>query len=389
VWDISITFLIVVQAAWIAFLLFEHNRRTKLESEREKTAEALRESESRNRAILDALPDMMFLMDERGTYLDWHASDPRDLYVPPEKFLGRTMQEIMPSEVGKPCAAAFEQVLSTGKPARVEYSLQLNGQKRYFETRIVLRKDRKLFSIARDITELKRAEIELQQLSSQLINLQDDERRRIARELHDTTAQHLFAITINLENLKRMGGGISRAGVQLLSECRDLCERSLQEVRTLSYLRHPPSLEDTGLVSALRWYAEGFRKRAGIAIDFQVAPGMVEIPAEMQVDLFRVVQEGLFNVFRHSGTRSATIFLECQEDHVSLRIHDSGRTILEHSERIEKDAAADLGIASIRERLRRWGGQLKVESNDQGELFLAELPLSAQEKVTGAKTANA
>jgi signal transduction histidine kinase len=109
----------------------------------------------------------------------------------------------------------------------------------------------------------------------------------------------------------------------------------------------------------------------------------------MQVDLFRVVQEGLFNVFRHSGTRSATIFLECQEDHVSLRIHDSGRTILEHSERIEKDAAADLGIASIRERLRRWGGQLKVESNDQGELFLAELPLSAQEKVTGAKTANA
>lgn len=377
-WDIGITFLIAVQAAWIAFLLFEHSRRAKLEAEREKTAEALRESESRNRAILDALPDMMFLMDERGTYLDWHANDPRNLYVPPEKFLGRTMQEIMPGKVSKDCSAAFEQVLATGIPARVEYSLQIQGETRFFETRIVLRKDRKLFSIARDITELKHAELELQQLSSQLINLQDDERRRIARELHDTTAQHLFAITINLENLKRMDGGISRAGRELLKDCRELCERSLQEVRTLSFLKHPPEIEETGLVSALRWYVEGFHKRTNIAIDFEVAPGLPPaIPREMQVDLFRVVQEGLFNLFRNSRCQRATMVLESHDGNVSLQIKDSGPCVRERSHP-DEDLPADAGISRIRERLHRWGGHLKIESHAEGTSFAAELPLHAQ-----------
>ena len=383
-WDFSTTFLVVVQAAWIAFLLFEHRRRTRLEAEREKTAEALKESESRNRAILDALPDVMFLMDERGTYLDWHANDPRNLYLPPDKFLGRTMQEIMPAEVAKQCTPVFEQVVATGTPARVEYSLELQGETRFFENRIVLRKDRKLFSIARDITELKHAELELQQLSSQLISLQDDERRRIARELHDTTAQHLFAITINLENLKKMGGGISQAGVQLLNDCRELCERSLQEVRTLSYLKHPPELEETGLVSALRWYIDGFRKRSGITVDLEVSSQLMGIPREMQVDLFRVVQEALFNLFRHSRCQRATMVLECHGEHVSLHINESGPRVRERLH-AEQNVPADAGISRIRERLRRWGGDLKVDSNAEYASFAAQLPLHARESLPAAK----
>ena len=383
-WNNGIAFLVVVQAIWITFLLIEHVRRTRLEAERQKTALALKESESRNRAMLDALPDMMFLQDEHGTYLDWHANDRRNLYTSPEQFLGKTMKEVMPPEISQLFTPVFDQVLSTGKPARVEYSLKIEGETRFFECRIVLCPDRKLFSIARDITELKRAEIELQQLSSQLVNLLDDERRRISRELHDTTAQHLFAITINIENLKRMDAGISRAGIELLNECRELCERSLQEVRTLSYLSHPPELERTGLISALRWYVEGFRKRTGIAVDLQVAKGMTRLPNEMEIDIFRVVQEGLFNVFRHSGSQSASILLQGDNGHVVLQIKDNGHGMHDDVAHPERQPQAGVGISSIRERLRRWGGQLKIESSSDGALLVADVPVPTQEKAAAA-----
>ena len=372
--------LVVIQAIWITLLLIEHVRRTRLETERQKTAAALKESEARNRAMLDALPDILFLLDERGTYLDWHANDRRGLYVPPEQFLGRTMSDVMPPHISRLFAPVFEEVLSTGNPARVEYSLKIEGETRFYESRIVPCPDRKLFSVARDITELKRAEIELQQLSSQLVRLQDDERRRISRELHDTTAQHLFAITINIENVKRMDRGISRAGVDLLNECRDLCERSLQEVRTMSFLSHPPELERTGLISALRWYIEGFRKRTGISVDLQVSRGLKGLPNELEVDLFRVVQEGLFNVFRHSGSRNAVISFQADEDHVLLQIKDSGHGIPEATSRSHRELPAGVGISSIRERLRRWGGHLTIESSDNGAVLVADVPIHEQEK---------
>lgn len=370
-----VAFLVFTQAAWIGFLLLEHRRRTKLELDREKTAEALRESESKNRAILEALPDMMFVMDEHGTYLDWYANDRSNLYVPPEQFLGKTLHEVLPNDVSKECGQAIENVLSSGTPARVEYSLRIDGEDRFFETRIVRCKDRKLLSIARDISELKRAEVELQQLSSQLLSLQDDERRRVARELHDTTAQHLFAITINLENLKRLSTGISRQGVEILNECRDLCEQSLKEVRTLAYLRNPQQLVDTSLISALQWYVEGFQKRTGIAVDFQPADSLGKLPGEMEVDLFRLVQEGLYKVFRQSGSRSVTIILTGNDDRVVLEIKDNEDRLPRNSKR-----DADLGTArannTIGERLRRWGGHVEVESNGTGPLLVAEIPLS-------------
>ncbi|HET9220176.1 MAG TPA: PAS domain-containing protein, partial [Terriglobia bacterium] len=184
-WNYTMALLVVVQAIWITFLIIEHIRRTRLETERQKTAVALKESEARNRAMLDAFPDIMFLLDERGTYLDWHANDRRNLYVPPEQFLGRTVNEVMPPDISRLFTPVFGEVLSSGKPARVEYSLKIDGETRFYESRIAPCPDRKLFSVSRDITELKRAEVELQQLSSQLVRLQDDERRRISRELHD------------------------------------------------------------------------------------------------------------------------------------------------------------------------------------------------------------
>ena len=181
-----------------------------------------------------------------------------------------------------------------------------------------------------------------------------------------------------------MDAGISRAGIELLNECRELCERSLQEVRTLSYLSHPPELERTGLISALRWYVEGFRKRTGIAVDFQVARGMTRLPNEMEIDIFRVVQEGLFNVFRHSGSQSATILLQGDNGHVVLQIKDNGHGMHDDVAHPERQPQAGVGISSIRERLRRWGGQLKIESSSDGALLVADVPVPTQEKAAAA-----
>jgi signal transduction histidine kinase len=155
-------------------------------------------------------------------------------------------------------------------------------------------------------------------------------------------------------------------------------------VRTLSYLSHPPELERTGLISALRWYVEGFRKRTGIAVDFQVAKEMAKLPNEMEVDIFRVVQEGLFNVFRHSGSQSASIFLRGDEGHVVLQIKDSGRGMHDGDERNRKEPQAGVGISSIRERLRRWGGDLKIESSRDGAMLQAEVPLPSRVKAAAA-----
>ncbi|HET9219697.1 MAG TPA: ATP-binding protein, partial [Terriglobia bacterium] len=183
-----------------------------------------------------------------------------------------------------------------------------------------------------------------------------------------------------IENLKRMDRGISRAGVDLLNECRDLCERSLQEVRTMSFLSHPTELEGTGLVSALRWYVEGFRKRTGISVDLQLSKGIAGLPNELEVDLFRVVQEGLFNIFRHSGSRNAVISFQADDDHVLLRIKDGGHGIPEAKSRSHKELPAGTGISSIRGRLRRWGGHVTIESSDNGAVLVADVPIHEQEK---------
>ncbi|HYR84194.1 MAG TPA: histidine kinase [Terriglobia bacterium] len=369
----------VGQAALIGILLLERSRRGRLLAERETGAQALKESEARNKAILSALPDMMFLLSEEGTYLDWYAADPSNLYAPPERFLGRNMCEIMPSDLAEEFARHFRRVVSSGEPASVDYSLLIGNQVKFFETRIVKCGDRKLLSIVRDLTEMKRAEMELQHLSSRLLSLQDDERRKIARELHDITAQNLFALTINLENLRQKNSKLTPAGIEIFEECRTLCERSLQEVRTLSYLLHPPSLDRIGLIPTLKWYIDGFTRRSGIAVSLEAAQDIGRLPEEVETDLFHVVQEGLSNVFRHSGSRSATVLIEKRADQLVLQIGDAGRGLQDWTIQPESAARLGVGIPSMKERLRRLGGHLEIESNNDGVRLVAQVPIQTRE----------
>jgi len=363
------------QAVIIVVFLVGRSRYRRLKKDHERAAAALKESEAKNAAILTALPDMMFLLDEDGTYLDWYAKDPSGLYAPPEEFLGKNMRHVMPPELAEVFADSFRKVLSSGEPETVEYTLVIHSETKFFETRIVKCGDGRLLSIVRDLTEKKHAEQQLQQLSSRLLSLQDEERRTIAGELHDVTAQNLFAITINLETLRQQMTDSSPSGMEILNECQNLCEQSLQEVRTLSYTLHPPALDRHGVMPTLHWYIQKFGERTGMEISLDVSPDLGRLPLEMETDIFRIVQEGLSNIIRHSGSRTASVEIKKRSKQFVLQIKDNGRGLPDRTADSENGSRFGVGLPSMRERVRRWGGQLHIRSGDDGVLLLIHVPI--------------
>lgn len=228
---------------------------------------------------------------------------------------------------------------------------------------------RQIVGTATDITKLKVAEEELRSLSLRLLNIQDEERGRIARELHDGTAQNLFVLTMCIAGLQRRDD-LPPAAVSALEECKKICDGSLQEVRTLSYLLHPPVLDKNGLVGALQTFVAGFSSRSGIQIDLQIAEGVGRLLPAVERDLFRVVQEGLANIARHSGSSTAVVAIE-QSDHVvTLKISDFGKGMPPSIQ-----PAGGVGIISMRERLRHVGGSFEIQANGEGTTLLATVPV--------------
>jgi PAS domain S-box-containing protein len=374
--------VLFAESIFIGFLIAERLKRRIIQAERDMAHAALQESEEKNRAILSALPDLMFLMDENGTYLDCHAADVNGLYVPPERFLGRKMREVMPPDLAELFEEHLRKVSISGLPSAVEYSMVVNNKPNYFEARIVKCGQSKLLSIVRDVTEKKHAETEFQQLSSRLLSLQDDERRRIARELHDGTAQNLFAITVNLQNLQNVKVGLTSSGLELVKECEELCEESLREVRTLSYVIHPPGLDRVGLIPTLRWYIDGFTRRSGIDVKLCADQSWGRLPLDVEIDLFRIVQEGLSNVFRHSGSPVASVVLERRIDEAVLKITDSGHGMLRENANSYRTERFGVGIPSMRERVRRLGGNLDIKSAADGVVIVARVPVPAERELS-------
>jgi PAS domain S-box-containing protein len=234
-----------------------------------------------------------------------------------------------------------------------------------------------------DITERKLVEQELQYLSARLLDLQDRERRRIARELHDGTAQNICAIGLNLEYLMKSLVALPARFQQALSECKTLCDQSLQEIRTLSYMLHPPLLDRAGLYAALCWYLDGFTKRSGIDVDLIATRDIGRLPPEIEMDLFRVVQECLANVHRHSGSRTAQVWMERQPFQVVLRVEDHGRgmpvkTAPGQWTEPDESRSFGVGLSGMRQRLRHVGGHLEIVSSSQGTTVTAVVPLGGQ-----------
>jgi PAS domain S-box-containing protein len=242
---------------------------------------------------------------------------------------------------------------------------------------------RRLVVAHQDISELKQAEVSLQELTSRLLQSQDDERRRIARELHDVTAQNLFAITLNLTRLEKQLPPMSDRARLLLRETLEIGEHSLQEIRTLSYLLHPPLLDQTGLPPALRWYVDGFGKRSGIDIDVVAPDDLSRLPSDVETALFRVLQESLTNIHRHSGARKASVRLTREGGRIVLDVRDDGSGI---GPGVLDGAAGGVralgvGIPGMRQRLRQLGGDLQIESGSGGTTVIAIVPIGRDHAV--------
>jgi signal transduction histidine kinase len=225
-------------------------------------------------------------------------------------------------------------------------------------------------------------EEQLRSLSVHLMTLQDEERRRIARELHDTAGQTLAAMKMSIALIRRLGGARPELE-QLIDDLNALTDEALQEVRTTSYLLHPPLLDEAGIASAARWFVEGFARRSGIQVDCDIAEKMERPPRVCELVLFRVLQESLTNVHRHSGASAAHVRLHRDEDGFELEIGDNGKGISE--ERLRRFNAAvgnaGVGISGMRERVQELGGRLEIRSVKNGTTILVALPVTPAQGV--------
>jgi signal transduction histidine kinase len=212
----------------------------------------------------------------------------------------------------------------------------------------------------------------LRQLTSRLLSLQDTERRRIARELHDSLGQYLVGLKLNIDMLRQ-----TPESQQMWTEAEQLMQKCMAEVRTLSYLLHPPTMDAAGFVSAARWYVEGFGQRSGISVTLDTPENLGRLPDDVELAMFRVLQEALTNVHRHAEASVANVLIREDAGQVILEIQDNGRGIPEDLLTLfHSGAATGVGLAGIRERAWELGGKLKIESNNSGTVVRVSIPVS-------------
>ena len=228
--------------------------------------------------------------------------------------------------------------------------------------------------LRREVMERLNAENALRQLSQNIVRLQDEERRRIARELHDSAGQYLSAVTLTLGQLARRLASADHRNKELVQEALDLVGDCIKEVRTMSYLLHPPVLDDFGLVSALRWYVEGFSQRSGIMVKLDLADEFPRFDREMETALFRIVQEGLTNVHRHSGGQKASVEVKILDQHINTTITDDGHGMSEEILSNVGKGQGGVGLMGMYERVKKLGGQIHIDSGKLGTTIKAVLP---------------
>jgi PAS domain S-box-containing protein len=228
-----------------------------------------------------------------------------------------------------------------------------------------------------DITKWKQSQEALHQLSTRLLQLQDEERRRIGRELHDVLAQSVMAVNLDLAQVARSSVPLDKQAKRALSEARGVLGEMSREIRTLSYMLHPPVLDELGLASAIQEYATGFCERSGIALELDVQAGFGRLAQEAETALFRIVQESLSNIQRHSGSRTARIRLCGDSDCVDLQVSDQGRGMDQSAVERGSNVGTRLGVGilGMRERMAQLGGKLEVESSSSGTTVRATIPL--------------
>jgi signal transduction histidine kinase len=233
------------------------------------------------------------------------------------------------------------------------------------------------YDLSRELKERRQAEEAVQRLSGRILRVQDEERRRVARELHDSIGQIFAVLKMNLEMISRtFSVADPQRTRELLAESTGALEVGLSGARTLSHLLHPPLLDEMGFCSAAKWLADGFSRRGKVQVKLEVPDGLTRMPQEVELALFRILQEGLTNVHKHSGSQVVEITVWASSSTVSLRMKDFGKGIpADVIESFKKSPAGlGVGLAGMRERIRDLGGRLELKSDGNGAIIEATIP---------------
>jgi len=351
---------------------------------RKQVEEALRISEEKFSKAFRSSPSTISICTlKEGTFLEVNESFERQIGYARDERLGRTALDVgvwvHPSER----EALMAEIEKQGHVRDQEVQLRMkSGQVAIFQISVELlelRGEKCLLTVGQDITERKKAEEDLQRVSGKLLRLQDEERRRIAQDLHDSTGQNLVALATMIGQLSRTGALDGRKSRKLLSESKVLADRCIRDVRTLSYTLYLAVLDGIGLAGAIRDYVKGFMKRSGIHVDLELSPSFGRMGPDIELALFRVVQEGLANIQRHSGSQKAKLRMD-RDSNLTLEISDFGQSIgANQSEDAGPLFRFGVGISSMQERVKMIGGQLNIDSNGKGTKLLVTIPLGKRD----------
>lgn len=379
-----------------------------------QTENELMHSEQRFRLFVEAVRDYaLFLLDPKGNITTWNTGAERIKGYKSSEIIGKHFSVFYPEEdlkTRKPWRE-LEVAAEEGRFEDEGWRLRKDGTKFWANVVITALKDPdgRLYGfgkVTRDLTERRRAhqrlekaydrlqaevverrkaekrlyesEQSLRKLSLHLLRTQDEERRRIGRELHDSVGQSLAMLKINLVSLRLALPTSQAALLSQVEQSVQLSDEALTEIRTLSYLLYPPMLEEMGLKSAVPWYLDGFTKRSQIKTSLEVSPDLRRLPRDVELALFRVLQESLTNVHKHSGSATAHVrlFQEQESDKVVLEIEDEGKglppVMLESSD--NPSTSLGVGLRGMTERMRQLGGSLEVKPGKKGTIVRAVIP---------------
>ena len=348
--------------------------------------EERRRADEENQAILRAMPDMMFLLDNKGVYLDYYTRNAAMLLVTPRSFLGKSVREVLPAEIAEKTMEYIGRLNGSDQPQIFEYDLPVDGEPRHFEARLVAAGAEKSLSIVRDVTEAKRAvEVakrsqeqllqgtrQIRALAAKLLTAQESELRRISLLLHDDVSQNIAALGLSISSLKRKLPSTSDEIIAQLDQLGAQAHDLTTQIRRLSHQLHPEVLEHLGLVAALESHVTEFGHKESIEMKFAADVGSDPLPFDLSVCLYRVTLEALSNISRHSGASSASVTLKEEDGQLILEVSDSGSGFdVEKARR-----GSGIGLLSTEERIKLFQGTLDIRSDTQnGTVLVARVPL--------------